>query len=113
MNKTILQYTNIDDREILKRVSESAENENSTKNLISDLKDTLSNIKNGAGYGFRYCYEDINDNPKTKGDALVRGNKFSVSIRLAALALIAIPIASAPMALNVAFNMKLFLFNMS
>tara|TARA_B100000963_G_scaffold359405_1_gene386681 strand:+ start:5583 stop:6152 length:570 start_codon:yes stop_codon:yes gene_type:complete len=49
MNKTILQYTNMDDREILKRVSESAENENSTKNLISDLKDTLSNIKNGAG----------------------------------------------------------------
>tara|TARA_Y100000389_G_C17419692_1_gene495956 strand:+ start:855 stop:1424 length:570 start_codon:yes stop_codon:yes gene_type:complete len=49
MNRKILQYTNLEDREILKRVSESSENENNTNILVTDLKDTLSKIKNGAG----------------------------------------------------------------
>ena len=44
-------------------------------NLVKELTASIREL-------FKEKAKDINDNPKTKGDALVRGNKFSVSIRI-------------------------------
>ena len=49
MNRKILKYNNAEDKEILRKVSKSASKKNDTQLLIKDLKDTLSEINNGAG----------------------------------------------------------------